>query len=302
MKYSHLISAVMNGKWFLRPQDAFASDAIIHKLLEREYDSVTDSHILSDSKPFMVILGSSKVAARASSYDNVPEESTAIVSIAGTMLKYGTMCSYGTTEIAAAIIEAANHPRIGSMVADYDSGGGSVDAIAPIIEAQNYFRSKGKSIVACVDLCASAAYYSAIYCNEIIAGNDISSEIGSIGVMMSFWDWAKAKEEQGGKQHTIYSNLSDWKNKPFELALKGEYEQIKLEELDPLAKKFQAAVIQRRGDKLKQETAGILAGRMFFAETAKEVGLIDHVGSLDMAIGRAREIRNNMLVNNYLNI
>ena len=151
-------------------------------------------------------------------------------------------------------------------------------------------------------MCASAAYYSAIYCNEIIAGNDISSEIGSIGVMMSFWDWAKAKEEQGGKQHTIYSNLSDWKNKPFELALKGEYEQIKLEELDPLAKKFQAAVIQRRGDKLKQETAGILAGRMFFAETAKEVGLIDHVGSLDMAIGRAREIRNNMLVNNYLNI
>ena len=302
MKYSHLISAVMNGKWFLRPQDAFASDAIIHKLLEREYDSVTDSHILSDSKPFMAIIGSSKVAARASSYDNVPEESTAIVSIAGTMLKYGTMCSYGTTEIAAAIIEAANHPRIGSMVADYDSGGGSVDAIAPIIEAQNYFRSKGKSIVACVDLCASAAYYSAIYCNEIIAGNDISSEIGSIGVMMSFWDWAKAKEEQGGKQHTIYSNHSDWNNKPFELALKGEYEQIKLEELDPLAKKFQAAVIQRRGDKLKQETAGILAGRMFFAETAKEVGLIDHVGSLDMAIGRAREIRNNMLVNNYLNI
>lgn len=300
MKYSHLISAVMNGKWFLRPQDAFANDAIIQKLLDREYDSVTDSKILSDSKPFMAIIGASKVAARSSSFDNAPEESTAILAIGGTMLKYGTMCSYGTTEIAAAMIEAANHPKIGSLVVDYDSGGGSVDAIAPIIAAQNYARSKGKAIVACVDLCASAAYYSAIYCDEIIAGNDISSEVGSIGVMMSFWDWAKAKEEQGGKQHTIYSNLSDWKNKPFELALKGEYEQIKLEELDPLAKKFQDAVKQRRGDKLKQETAGILAGRMFFAEQAKEVGLIDHVGSLDLAISRARELRNNLIVNNYL--
>lgn len=300
MKYSHLISAVMNGKWFLRPQDAFANDAVIHKLLDREYDSVSDAKILSDSKPYMVILGSSKVAVRSSSFDNAPEESTAILSVGGTMLKYGTMCSYGTTEIAAAMIEAANHPKVGSIVVDYDSGGGSVDAIAPIIAAQNYARSKGKSIVACVDLCASAAYYSAIYCDEIVAGNDISSEIGSIGVMMSFWDWAKAKEEQGGKQHTIYSNHSGWKNLPFELALKGEYDQIKLEELDPLAKKFQDAVIQRRGDKLKQETEGILAGRMFFAETAKEVGLIDQVGSLDLAISRARELRNNMIVNNYL--
>lgn len=300
MKYSHLISAVMNGKWFLRPQDAFASDAIIQKLLDREYDSVTDSKILSDSKPYSAIIGQSKVAARSSSYDNAPEESVAILPLSGTMLKYGTMCSYGTTEIAAAIIEAANHPRIGSMVMDYDSGGGSVDAIAPLIAAQEYVRSKGKAIIACVDLCASAAYYSACFCDEIVAGNDISSEIGSIGVMMSFWDWAKAKQEQGGIQHTIYSNLSDWKNKPFELALKGEYEQIKLEELDPLAKKFQDAVKQRRGNKLNQETPGILAGRMFFAENAKEIGLIDHVGSLDLAIARARELRNNLIVNNYL--
>jgi protease-4 len=114
-------------------------------------------------------------------------------------------------------------------------------------------------------------------------------------------DWSAYYEKAGVKQHTIYSHLSEWKNRPFELALKGEYDEIKSEELDPLAKSFQEAVRKQRGNKLKEETPGILQGRMFFSGTAKQVGLIDHVESTGFAVKRAREIRSNNIVNQYIN-
>ena len=91
--------------------------------------------------------------------------------------------------------------------------------------------------------------------------------------------------------YTIYSNLSDYKNAPFEAAKKGEYDKIKAEELDPLARKFQNAVKNKRGDKLKHDTEGLLSGRMFYQDDALEVGLIDHVGNLDFAVSRVRSKR-----------
>ncbi len=151
------------------------------------------------------------------------------------------------------------------------------------------------------DLCASAAYYAASYCNEIIAANEVSAEFGSIGVMMSFPDYAKYYESAGIKVHTIYSNLSDYKNAPFEAAKKGDYASIRDEELDPLARDFQENVKKNRGNCLKLETEGLLRGRMFYHREALEVGLIDAIGTQDYAVQRSREIDSEMTINNYIN-
>lgn len=119
--------------------------------------------------------------------------------------------------------------------------------------------------------------------------------------MMSFPDYAKYYENAGIKVHTIYSNLSDYKNAPFEAARKGDYAAIRDEELDPLAREFQADVRQLRGNRLKPETEGLLRGRMFYAEDALKVGLIDSIGTLGQAVQRSREINAEMTINNYIN-
>lgn len=98
-----------------------------------------------------------------------------------------------------------------------------------------------------------------------------------------------------------YSNLSDYKNAPFEAAKKGDYASIRDEELDPLARDFQANVRKNRGECLKQETEGLLRGRMFYAEDALKVGLIDSIGNQDYAVRRSREINAEMTINNYIN-
>ena len=158
----------------------------------------------------------------------------------------------------------------------------------------------GKPVISSADLSASAAYWIASASDHIMANNNISAEFGSIGVMMSFADVQPYYEKQGVKFHTIYAPESNYKNRPFEKALKGDYDEIKQEELSPLAIKFQNAVKANRGDKLKEETAGILNGKMFYAEQAKEVGLIDSIGSLDEAVQMAADMSRKNMIKNYL--
>lgn len=300
MAFSTLYSAICRGKWFLRFQDIDANIPLVEKLLERSM-SIEDSETLSERKPLAYTYYYKGARARSKNrFEEAPNGSAAVVPVHGTLLKYGSMCNYGTTEYADMVREAADSANISSVILDIDSGGGSVDAIAPLVDAIRYARSAGKAVVAHCDLCASAAYYIACYSDEIIASNQVSSEFGSIGVMMSFADYAKYYEQVGIKVHTVYSNLSDYKNLPFELAKKGEYDKIRDEELDPLASDFQAAVKENRPN-LKADTEGILRGRMFYAAKAIEVGLADSCGSLNFAVERANEINKQAIINQYIN-
>ena len=300
MTFSSLYSAVCRGKWFLSFREVDANLLLVERLLLHDA-SLANGNALSEDTPLPVMLElEGKLMKHGGTFDDAPKGSTAIIPVHGTMLKYGTMCSYGTTEIAEVVREAADSKNISSIVLDMDSGGGSVDAIAPLLDVVRYAQGKQKAVVAYCDLCASAAYYVACACNEIVAGNEVSAELGSIGVMMSFMDYAKYYENLGVKQHTIYSNLSDYKNLPFEAAKRGDYQAIRDEELDPLARDFQEAVKRGRGARLQLETEGLLRGRMFYAKEAVRVGLADRIGTLEQATARSRELSAQMTIESYI--
>lgn len=301
MSYSNLFSAVCRGKWFISFPEVDANLLLVHRMLQHD-DQLPDAGRLSDKKPIPVMLEHEGRLMKSGkgTFQDAPAGSTAIIPLHGTMLKYGTLCSYGTTEVAAVINEAADAKNISSIVLDIDSGGGSVDAIAPLVDAVRHAQDCRKAVVAYCDLCASAAYYVACYCNEVVAANGVSSEFGSIGVMMSFADYAKYYEKEGVRIHTIYSNLSDYKNKPFELAKTGDYAAMRDEELDPLARDFQDRVKQNRGARLKLETDGLLRGRMFYAADAVRVGLADRIGSMQQAVERSKELSADMCIDDYI--
>lgn len=287
MAFSTLYYTILNKPFFIDLRRIDAQAVLIDKFLSRDIADMSDVR-LSDSKPLM----------KADKYSDAPEGSVAVITLKGDMLKDGTMCSYGTEEIAAAMREAASSPKIIGIRLDMDSGGGAVDAIAPMLDAISFSQSQKKPVVACCDLCASACYYVACHCNKIIADNDISAEFGSIGVMMQFPDYAKYYEQKGIKVHTIYSDLSTHKNAPFEAALKGEYKSIKEEMLNPLAREFQQAVKSHRPN-LDDKVDGILNGRMFFAKDALKYGLIDAIGNRDAATEEVRRLAASMSLEEY---
>ncbi len=303
MGFSKLYHSILSMKFFIDLRQVDAHLVLLEKYLEKDVSDFT-AKTLSEEQPMKISYREIDFAPLAETGNEGKangKKVVAIIPLHGTMIKYGTMCAYGADEIAEAIDEAAADKKVIGIVLDIDSGGGAVDAVAPLVDAIRRTKAMGKPVVACCDLCASAAYWTACECNEIMAANAISSEFGSIGVMMQFPDYAKYYEKEGIKVHTIYSNLSTYKNAPFEAAKKGEYESIKAEELDPLARKFQANVRAKRAGKLDENVEGILNGKVFYAEDALKNGLIDSIGTLDRAVSRVREIAAEMNISNYIN-
>ena len=295
MAFSTLYYTILNKPFFIDVRRIDAHAVLIDKFLSHDITGM-DAMKLSDKTPIARQISAGH--AQDNQFAKAPKDSVAVIPLRGDMLKEGTMCSYGTEEIAAVIREAADAKNIIGIRLDIDSGGGAVDAIAPMLEAISFSQQKGKPVVACCDLCASAAYYVACHCNRIVANNTISAEFGSIGVMMQFPDYAKYYEERGIKIHTIYSNLSTHKNAPFEAARKGEYTSIKEEQLDPLARQFQEAVKTHR-QQLDQKIDGILAGRMFYAKDALKHGLIDQIGTEQEATDLVRRLAADMALKQY---
>ena len=302
MGFSKLYHSILSMKFFIDLRQVDAHLVLLEKYLEKDVSDFT-AKTLSEEQPMKISYREIDFAPLAETGNEGKangKKVVAIIPLHGTMIKYGTMCAYGADEIAEAIDAAAADKKVIGIVLDIDSGGGAVDAVAPLVDAIRRTKAMGKPVVACCDLCASAAYWTACECNEIMAANAISSEFGSIGVMMQFPDYAKYYEKEGIKVHTIYSNLSAYKNAPFEAAKKGEYESIKAEELDPLARKFQANVRAKRAGKLDENVEGILSGKVFYAEDALKNGLIDSIGTLDRAVSRVREIAADANIHQYI--
>ncbi len=215
---------------------------------------------------------------------DVPENTMAIIPVKGEMLKYDSLCSHGTLSIAGLMKTAALNKNISGVVLDVDSPGGSVNAIPPMLEAIRTMQQMKKPVVVHGDLVASAALYASVFADYIVADNELSSEFGSIGVMVQFTDFKDHWEKEGIKIHTVYAPESKDKNAEFEAALKDDYEPLQKNILSPLAKMFQESVKLRRGNKLNLSTEGLLTGKMFFGGDAVKAGLADEVGSLYRAV------------------
>lgn len=294
--YPHLLSQILRGNWFLRPEDVMAGHVLVHRLLDGGFDDEKYSKILSSTKPIL----QSVFGLDCDKYAAAPQGSTAIIPICGTMIKYGTWCSYGAEDIASVIRQASTSKNISSIVLAIDSGGGACDSVAVLVQAIEETKAAGKPVIACCDMAASAAYWVATACDRIIADNNISSSFGSIGVMCSFADVRPVYEKMGYVFHEIYADQSGDKNESFNLALKGEYDKIRKESLNPLAIQFQETVRTNRPG-LDTDIPGILSGRMFYAKEAVEYGLIDEIGTLSRAVNVAKQLESEYTISNYIN-
>jgi protease-4 len=204
----------------------------------------------------------------------LPEKAkrVAIIPLHGTMTKYDTCESYGTTFIAKRLREMADDENVIGIILDIDSPGGSSSAIPPMIEAISHAKAAGKPVYAHVDFCASAAYWVASQCDAIYMDNDLS-EVGSIGAMAVFIDSTAANPTTGEKTIVIYAEESPDKNFAYREALSGRYEAAKAE-LKPLVDQFRDAVVAGRPT-IHKDQDGVLSGKMFLTADALRLNMAD---------------------------
>jgi ClpP class serine protease len=166
------------------------------------------------------------------------------------------------------------------MVLVVDSPGGQVAGTDLLAEA---IKNSSTPVVAFIDgLAASAAYWIISGADKIIASSDLD-RIGSIGTMLMAEDLRPALEQLGVKFHEVYATLSVDKNSDINKVLEGKYDQYRENVLDVINAKFLSTIKEYRLN--LNESA--LTGKIYFAPEAIKLGLIDQIGSLEMAIEEA---------------
>lgn len=277
------MSAILRGTFFMAPEIAIGMRQQVNELINK-----SDIYTSNIQKIEHIDIKSYSGNSESDADDSIQEESRVIVlPVKGTMLKYGTMCTYGMDEIAYYTKHFAAREDVSAIVWDVDTGGGATNSVPPMLEAAEFVKSKNKPLIAHVDYACSAGQWIASACDQIFLDNKQVSTVGSIGVMITMLDMIPYYEEKGAKYHEVYADQSPDKNLAFQKFLKGEYDQIKSEMLNPLALHFQEAIKTNRGEKLKLDAPGLLTGAVFTGQDAVDVGLADRFGTLQESINYA---------------
>jgi protease IV len=210
------------------------------------------------------------------------EKQVAIIPIIGSMTRYGGMCSHGSEDVASWIMEANAMPNISSIVLEINSGGGEVDGTEMLGEV---VRQSKKPVVAYVaGMAASAAYWVASQCAEIVMESATTSEVGSIGVLSMHVDSSAYYEAEGHKITILRSDGSEDK------ALFNSVEALS----PKIVATVKADLNRIRGTFIKTVKkgrpaidAGVFTGKMFAGTEAIKLGMADKIGYLGDAVKRA---------------
>lgn len=281
-----LASSLLRGAWAIQQEFAQAHFPFVLDLIkgvDTQFENPAKSLI-----PFAVnpVKGESfEYDSDSEEYKDITEGSVFVIPIKGTLMKADQMCGpAGTETLRKHIRKAADNPKIIGGFTWTDSPGGTVDGIELLTEDLEYFKSKKPYIDFVDGLEASAALWCTSPAEYRIASTELDM-IGSIGVLMSFWDIIPYYEAQGLKYHQIVSNLSPDKTKMFDDLRKGNYEEYKKKMLDPVAQEFQNT-IQRNLPKVSKDQ---MTGEVYLARDLMGV-MVDEIGNMDTAINKVVEL------------
>ena len=275
---AYLKYQLLKGAWFIHKNSVQSQLKTVYQFLNNEL--IVDDN---QEEPKMTQPYTLQVKAET---NFTKGQHIAVIPIMGSLMKKDYCGAPGMQSIVARIKQAEQTESVSAILFHVDSPGGTVDGTQELGQA---IKNCSKPTMGFADgLAASAAYWAISSCDMVIA-KDTTTEIGSVGVVLSFVDNQKAMEEKGYVFHDIFADQSDEKWKEMIDAQKGDYTTIKEWTLNPLAAEFQEAVMTNR-PAVKDKA---LHGRVYLAKTAKKFNLIDKIGSFDFAVSEL----NKMVIN-----
>lgn len=230
----------------------------------------------------------SSLGAEIDSTENTTR--VAVINFIGPVIKYYDWWydMLGTQEYMQILNRYKNDPAIAGIVLNVDSGGGQKYGTPEFYDFINDFKQVKPIVVYTGGLLCSGAYYFAAPASYIIA-NKRADAIGSIGIYTTIFDINGYYESLGLKVHTIYSDLSDEKNKSHRDVLSGadkDYKNYKKKELNPDGQTFIDDMKAAR-PQIKEE---VFHGGTWNGEQSVEMGLVDANGTLQDAIDKVFEL------------
>lgn len=289
-----LAEILSNSFWAIDPLMAENYRPIIYKMLSHPEAFLNMSSEIEDSTPIAFEASSNlypiSAYGNASSPEDAPKNSVAVISFDGAITKNDQICGDSGTVTKAALIERCfENSKIEGLVLHITSPGGSANAISAIRFAM---QNKNKPVVAYVDdYAASAGYWIASFADEIVV-SDERARVGSIGSYITLADWDKYYESKGLIVRDIYSTYSTEKNKEVRDALNGDDSGI-LAFLDKSTNFFLNDVKKGRPSLNHANDPKILQGAMYFGDDAVSNGLADYMGRWQTVLERIDVLKSN---------
>jgi signal peptide peptidase SppA len=185
--------------------------------------------------------------------------------------------------LTAAYRSLLRNEDVKAIIFEFDSPGGTVAGVEEL--GAEIFESRGiKPTIAVVNaFCASAAYWLASQCDEIVCTP--SGQAGSIGVYTIHEDISKLLEMEGIKETLIYAGEFKVEGNEFE-PLADDARQHIQGRVDETYRKFVEAVAQGRGVDAEKVNDKFGQGRMYGANELLKRGMIDRIATLDETLER----------------
>ena len=265
-KFSHLSSLVFN-KPLMVTQDYAETIAVV--LSDRLNLDAEGLQIKSDAKDQRVVTTSKGVAV-IPIVGSMSHRATGIEAMSG-------MTSYTTLQKQ---FEAAfNDPKVGSILMDIDSPGGSV---AGAFDFRDYLMSKKgtKPVYALArDAMCSAAYLIGSTADKVYATQ--TARVGSIGVVAMHTDASGKMEKEGLKPTFISAGKFKTAGNPYE-KLEGEKLKYLQDSVDESYDMFINAVADARG--IDKKAIRDTEARVYGGKKAVEIGLADGIRTYESVL------------------
>lgn len=256
----------------------------------------------------LFIIGSTishRSLAKTTMRDGDPQQGIALYEISG-VINDATYRNF-----AAFHDEIAKDDSVRAVLLRINSPGGTVSASDQIHHLLRDLQDKGKTIVVSMGgLAASGGYYIAAPAREILA--EPTTVTGSIGVIATIPNFQGTAEKLGVKFNVIKStDARAWKDLGSTLRPMEPRERERLREiLNSMQDKFETVVRSGRGEKLNTTEEDVTIretihgqtrdieitetvpfnGKVYMAEEAVAIGLVDRIGYLDDAQARTAEL------------
>ncbi len=204
--------------------------------------------------------------------------------------KVGIVEIYGVIDDSKQLIEQLHDFRdndsIKALVLRVDSPGGGVGPSQEIYDEVLALDKLKPVVVSMGSVAASGGYYVAAAAREIVANPGTIT--GSIGVIMEFANFQQLLEKIGLSSDVVKSG--PYKDIGSPTREMSAAERAILQDLiDDVHSQFVSSVAEGRA--LDEQAVRLIAdGRIFSGRKAMELGLVDRMGNLQVAINRAAEL------------
>lgn len=191
-------------------------------------------------------------------------------------------------EVVSQLRRAEKDEEIRAVLLTINSAGGSVTASDILYHEIFRFKEKtgAKVVAAMMDIAASGGYYVALAADRIVAHP--TSVTGSIGALFIRPRVAGLMEKVGVEVAVSKSGEGKDMGSPFRPGTKEENELFDAL-INDMGNRFRSLVLQRR-HLSDARLSAVSTARVFLAEEARKLGLVDEVGYLSDAVAGAKKL------------